>query len=178
MGKRRDIYRGRHEAGFNIDRDIDLAHLRELTGIPELEPREYNYFGLYMRNIVNILLNSADFRGYPEDVKQDITSEALVDMIKARCKFKGGDHPQPTAPFNYFYRIAYHSAQHCLTLYYRMQSRMCPASQVGQQNRFDDGGPVDDILETEQTDWDLIAESLRYSQKEAVESEIEKGVPS
>jgi hypothetical protein len=49
---------------------------------------------------------------------------------------------------------------------------------VGQQNRFDDGGPVDDILETEQTDWDLIAESLRFSQKEALEAKIEEGVPS
>ena len=160
--KKRDIYRGRHEAGFDQDRDIDLQHLRELMAMPDLAGMEYNYFGLYVMNIVKIMLNGAKFRGYPEDVKQDLTSEALVDMLKARNKFDGERYPQPTAPFNYLYRIGFHSFQHVLKNYYRMQARMVPASQVGHADMLADGSEfTDDILDRAITDWDAIAENLR-----------------
>lgn len=178
MAQKRDIYRKVGEPGFNIDTDIDLEYLRRLMETPEPQPKDFNMYGVFIRNIIKIVQNDHHFRGYPDYLKDDMMSEALVDLVKARTKFKSKDYPRPSAPFYYLWRIAFNSCAHVCEHYYRMQNRMYPASQVGQQNRFDDGGPVDDILETERTDWDLIAESLRYSQKEAVEAKIEEGVPS
>lgn len=161
---RRDIYRGRHERGFNADRDVDLAHLRELMSTEDIDDVGYNYYGLYCMNIIRIMLNSCNFRGYPDDVKADMMSEASLDMVKARTKFDSGKYTAPTAPFNYLYRIGFHSFQHVLTVYYRtMQNRFVAASQVGKA-RLADGEDFDeDILDKAVTDWDAIAENLRAS---------------
>lgn len=165
MAKRqkRDIYRGRQDPEFNLDRDIDLEHLRSLLGPRELDGLEYDFLGLYIRNIIRIMLNSAKFRGYGDDVKEDMSGEAMIDMLKARAKFKGADYPQRTAPFSYLYRIGYHSFQHVLGNYYRMQNRMTPASQVGAGTSLMDSAEEfsDDIIEKAVNDWDAIAENLR-----------------
>lgn len=162
-GRRRDIYRGRLDAGFDIDRDVDLAHLREIMETEEPENEDYNFFGLYVRNIILIMLNSAHFRGYQDDVKEDIMGEALIDCLKARRKFRGDEYPQPSAPFNYLYRIGFRSAQHVLAKYYLMQNRMVAASLVGQGTHLMDSPEefTDDIIEKAVNDWDAIAENLR-----------------
>lgn len=160
--RRRDVYKGRHEPGFDITKDIDLAHLRELMGKETVDNVEHNYYGLYVTNIINIMLNSYHFRGYDEEVKHDILTEGMIDALKARTKFDGTKYPQPTAPFSYIYKICFHSAQHVLTQYYKMQSRMIPASLVGQGSKCMDGSEFDDdILDKAETDWNAIAESLR-----------------
>lgn len=162
-GKKRDIYRGRHEAGFDINRDIDLAHLRAIMGMEEPTNEDYNFFGLYVENIIKIMLNGAKFRGYPEDVKEDLAGEARIDMLKARRKFKGDLFPARTAPFNYLFRVGFHSFQHVLSNYYEMQHRMVAASQVGSGTRLMDS-PVeftDDIIEKAVNDWEEIEENLR-----------------
>lgn len=159
--KPRDIYKGRHDAGFNADKDVDLAHLREIMGTEDVDAMNYNFYGIYLRNIIRIMLDSHHFRGYPEDVKMDIESEALIDGLKARTKFDGAKFPAPTAPFNYLYRICYHSAQHVLTNYYKMQVKMVPASQCGAGTKFVDGSDFDtNILDKAPTDWGVIKEHL------------------
>ena len=148
---------------FDIDRDIDLAHLREIMSKETITNEEYNYYGLYLMNIIKIVLNSHWFRGYPDDLKEDMSTEALIDTIPARLKFDGERYTKPTAPFNYIWRIVYHSCQHVLKNYYLMQHRMVSASRVGQGTRLMDS-PVeftDDILEKAVNDWDAIAENLR-----------------
>lgn len=165
-GRRRDVYKGRHDAGFDIDKDIDLEHMREISAMEDPSNEDYNFYGLYVRNIIRIMLNAAKFRGYPDDVKEDIMGEALIDCLKARRKFRGEDYPQPTAVFNYTYRIAYHSAQHILARYYLMQNRMVAASQVGQGTHLMDSPEefTDDIIEKAVNDWDAIAENLRSAE--------------
>lgn len=159
--KPRDIYKGRFEPGFDINKDVDLAHLREIMSMDEVDNTDYNYYGLYITNIINIMLNSYHFRGYDEEVKHDILTEGLIDALKARTKFNGEKYPQPTAVFNYIWRIAYHSAQHVLTKYYQMQNRMVPASLCGKDTKLSDGSDFDeDILDKAKTDWDAIYEHL------------------
>ena len=46
-GHRRDIYKGRFDPGFCLDKDVDLEHLRELMTRDEITNEEYNYYGLY-----------------------------------------------------------------------------------------------------------------------------------
>ena len=158
---KRDIYKGRHDKGFDINKDVDLQHLRELMSKSDIDAVSYNYYGLYCSNIIKIMLESVKFRGYPDDVKDDLTSEAVLDMLKARTKFDGAKYTQPSAPFNYLYRIGFHSFQHVLTVYYRMQNKMVPASLVGKGTRLADGDDFDeDILEKAVTDWDAIYEHL------------------
>lgn len=162
--KRRDIYRGRFDPGFDASRDIDLQHLRELCGAEEIGGMEYNYFGSYCMNIVKILHNNAHFRGYPDDVKDDMMSEALVDMIKARRKFRGEEYPAPTAPFSYFFRIGYRSCLHVLDNYYKTrQNLFTPASQVGAGTCLMDSSEEfsDDIIEKAVNDWEAIELNLR-----------------
>lgn len=159
---KRDIYKGRHDKGFDINKDVDLQHLRELMSKSDIDAVSYNYYGLYCSNIIKIMLESVKFRGYPDDVKDDLTSEAVLDMLKARTKFDGAKYTQPSAPFNYLYRIGFHSFQHVLTVYYRMQNKMVPASLCGKGTKLADGGDFDeDILDKAVTDWDAIAENLR-----------------
>lgn len=158
---KRDIYKGRHDKGFDINKDVDLQHLRELMSKSDIDAVSYNYYGLYCSNIIKIMLESVKFRGYPDDVKDDLTSEAVLDMLKARTKFDGAKYTQPSAPFNYLYRIGFHSFQHVLTVYYRMQNRMVPASLCGKGTKLADGDDFDeDILEKAVTDWDQIYEHL------------------
>lgn len=158
----RDIYKGRFDEGFDINRDVDLAHLREIMAIGDIDNENYNYYGLYCSNIIKIMLNSSRFRGYADDVKEDLTSEAILDMLKARTKFDGAKYTQPSAPFNYLYRIGFHSFQHVLANYYKMQNRMVPASLVGNGTKLSDGDDFDeDILDKAVTDWDAIADNLR-----------------
>lgn len=164
MAKRkRDIYRNRFDPLFDSDRDIDLAHLRELMTKETVDNVEYNYYGLYITNIIKIVLNSHWFRGYPDDVKEDMMSESLIDTLKARTKFHGDKYPQPTAVFNYIWRIAYHSCQHVLVNWYKMQNRMVAASHVGEHTKLADGFEdfTDDIIDKAVNDWDAIAENLR-----------------
>lgn len=159
--KARDIYKGRYDREFDINRDVDLDHLREIMSKEVVDNVDYNYYGVYITNIIKIMLNSNHFRGYTEDVKQDIMSEALIDLIKARTKFDGAKFTAPTAPFNYLYRISYHSAQHVLSNYYKMQVKMVPASVCGAGTKFVDGSDYDDdILNKAVTDWDVIREHL------------------
>lgn len=160
--KPRDIYKGRFEKGFDINRDVDLAHLREIMAMQEVDNANYNYYGLYIQNIINIMLNSYHFRGYDDEVKHDILTEGMIDALKARTKFDGAKYPQPSAPFNYIYRVCFHSAQHVLTNFYKMQNRMVPASQCGNGTKFSDGDDYDeDILNKALTDWDAVAEHLQ-----------------
>ena len=44
--KPRDIYKGRFDTGFNADRDVDLAHLREIMSKDEVDNLEYYYYGI------------------------------------------------------------------------------------------------------------------------------------
>lgn len=160
--KPRDIYKGRFEQGFDINRDVDLTHLREIMAMDEVDNTNYNYYGLYIQNIIRIMLNSYHFRGYDEEVKHDILAEGMIDALKARTKFDGAKYPQPSAPFNYIYRICFHSAQHVLTNFYKMQNRMVPASQCGKGTKLSGGGDYDeDILNKALTDWDEVAEHLQ-----------------
>lgn len=161
--QKRDIYKGRHDEGFDINKDVDLAHLRELMSVDDISNADYNYFGLYTRNIIKIMLNSSKFRGYDDAVKEDLEGEAMFDMLRARRKFKPELYPQPSAPFNYLYRIGYHSFQHVLENYYHMQNRMVPASQVGAGALLMDSAIEfsDDILDKAVADWDEIAANLR-----------------
>ena len=161
---KRDIYKGRHDKGFDINKDVDLQHLRELMSKSDIDAVSYNYYGLYCSNIIKIMLESVKFRGYPDDVKDDLTSEAVLAMLEARTKFDGAKYTQPSAPFNYLYRVGFHSFQHVLTVYYRMQNKMVPASLCGKGTKLADGGDFDeDILDKAVTDWDAIAENLRAS---------------
>ena len=161
--KRRDIYRGRMDPAFDIERDVDLEHLRSLLGPRELDGLEYDYLGLYLRNIGRIMLNSAQFRGYGDDVKEDMLGEAIIDMLKARRKFNGEAYPQRCAPFNYMYRVGYHSFQHVLANFYLMQNRMTPASHVGAGTCLMDSSEEfsDDIIEKAVNDWEEIELNLR-----------------
>ena len=160
--QKRDIYRGRFDEGFDIDRDVDLEHLRAIMGQENLSNEDYNFYGLYCRNIARIMLNGAKFRGYSDDVKEDLEAEALIDMLKVRRKFKGDQYPQRTAPFNYLFRIGFHSFQHVLGNYYRMQSRMTPASYVGKGVKLMDSVDdfSEDILEKASEDWEAIMDNL------------------
>lgn len=161
---KRDIYRGRNDAGFDINKDVDLAHLRELMTVEEPTPLDYNYYGLYCKNIIKIMLNSSNFRGYADDVKEDMEGRAMIDMIKARTKFKGDKYPQPTAPFNYLFRIGFHSFQHELSDYYKMRDKMVPASLVGSARLMDSSEYFDDdILDGAAVDWDEIVLNLKSS---------------
>lgn len=162
---RRDIYKSRFEEGFDLNRDIDLGHLRTLMVTDDLKDSEYNYYGLYIRNIIKIMLNSSHFRGYSDDVKEDLEAEATIDMLKARRKFASDKYPQATAPFNYLYRIGFHSFQHVLANYYKMQCKMTPASQVGSGSFVMDSSDEfsEDILDKAITDWDAIAVNLSAS---------------
>lgn len=162
---RRDIYKNRFDEGFDINKDIDLGHLRELMATEEIKDSEYNYYGLYIKNIIKIMLNSGHFRGYDDDVKEDLEAEATIDMLKARTKFNGEKYPQATAPFNYLYRIGFHSFQHVLSNYYRMQCKMVPASRVGTNSFMMDSSDefTEDIIEKAITDWDAIADNLSAS---------------
>ena len=54
--QRRDIYKSRFDNGFDLDKDIDLKHLRSLMTTDELSGSEYNYYGLYVKNIIKIML--------------------------------------------------------------------------------------------------------------------------
>ena len=170
--KRRDIYRGRMDPAFDIERDVDLEHLRSLLGDRELDGLEYDYLGLYLRNIGRIMLNSAQFRGYGDDVKEDMLGEAIIDMLKARKKFRGDDYPQPCAPFNYCFRVGYHSFQHVLGNYYLMQNRMTPASHVGSGTCLMDSSEEfsDDIIEKAVNDWEEIELNLRGTTPERPQS--------
>lgn len=154
--QKRDIYKGRFDDGFDINRDIDLEHLREIMSSVEITNADYNFYGLYVKNIIGILLNSSKFRGYPEDVQEDLAGEATIDMVKARTKFDGVNHPQRTAPFNYLYRIGYHSFQHVLSNYYRMQNRMTPATVL------EDCATLDraECNEDGTLDWDAVVQNL------------------
>ena len=99
MAKRqpRDIYKGRFDSGFDINKDVDLSHLRDIMAKADVGNVDYNYYGLYCENIIKIMLNSSNFRGYADDVKDDLRAEALIDMLKARNKFDGAKYTQPTA---------------------------------------------------------------------------------
>ena len=171
-GHKRDIYRGRFDEGFDINNDVDLAHLRELMTTEEISNEEYNYYGLYVTNVIKIMLNASSFRGYDEDVKESIMGEALYDCLRARLKFDGAKYPQPSAPFNYAYRIAFRSAQHVLANYYLMQNRMVAASHVGEHTKLADGFEdfTDDIIDKAVNDWDAIAENLRGTMPEKPQS--------
>lgn len=162
---RRDIYKSRFDDGFDLNKDIDLGHLRTLMVTDDLNGSEYNYYGLYLRNIIKIMLNSGHFRGYSDDVKEDLEAEATIDMLKARRKFASDKYPQATAPFNYLYRIGFHSCQHVLSNYYKIQSKMTPASQVGSGSYVMDSSDEfsEDILDKAVTDWDAIADNLSAS---------------
>lgn len=158
----RDIYKGRFDEGFDINNDVDLAHLREIMAIDDIDNESYNYYGIYCTNIIKIMLNSSRFRGYDDDVKDDLRSEAIYDMLKARTKFDGAKYTQPSAPFNYLYRVGFHSFQHVLANYYKMQNRMVPASLVGKGTKMSGGDDFDeDIIDKAATDWDDIADNLR-----------------
>lgn len=164
--QKRDIYRGVSDPAFDIDRDVDLEYLRRLTEIEEISNADYNMYGVFVRNIIRICLNSHWFRGYPQDVKDDMMSEALYDTLRARRKFDSAKYPQRTAVFNYYWRITYHSCQHVLDNYYKYKNNLfTPASQVGSGAVVYDSSDefCDDVLEKAVTDWDLIAESLRDS---------------
>lgn len=163
--QRRDIYKSRFDDGFDLNKDIDLGHLRSLMLTDDINGTEYNYYGLYIRNIIKIMLNSGHFRGYDDDVKEDLEAEATIDMLKARRKFAADKYPQATAPFNYLYRIGFHSFQHVLGKYYQMQSKMTPASQVGSGSYVMDSSDEfsEDILDKAVTDWDAIADNLSAS---------------
>ena len=160
--QRRDIYRRREDPGFDINRDVDLVHLRSLMGPVEVNETEHNFYGLYCQNIIRIMLNGAKFRGYPEQVKDSMAFEAIVDLVRARKKFKGDAYPQPTAPFNYLFRIGYHSFQHVLKNYYASTAELeeIPASMVGVGTLTASGEEFDgDILE-KATGWEAIEECL------------------
>jgi hypothetical protein len=129
--QKRDIYKSREDAGFDINKDIDLMHLRQLMSTEELNYMDYNYYGLYIKNIIKIMLNSSHFRGYSDDVKEDLEGEATIDMLKARVKFNSEKYPQPTAPFNYLYRVGFHSFQHVLAKYYQLQNKIVPECELG-----------------------------------------------
>jgi hypothetical protein len=161
--QRRDIYRSRFDAGFDINRDIDLGHLRSLMATDDIKDGDYNFYGLYVKNIIKIMLNSSHFRGYDDDVKEDLEAEATIDMLKARTKFAGEKYPQPSAPFNYLYRIGFHSFQHVLANYYQIRCKIIPASQVGSGSLMMDSSDdfSEDILDKAVTDWDAIADNLR-----------------
>lgn len=159
--KRRDIYKKRTDPGFCANRDVDLEHLRTIMATEDLSPMEYNYYGLYVQNIVRISLNCDNFRGYDEYVKDDMRMEALIDCVKARKYFKSDKYPAATAPFNYLMTIAKHSFQHVLEKFYRMQNKMVAASNIEKGASSLDGSPVDsDLIDRAVTDWDLIAENL------------------
>lgn len=165
-GHRRDIYKGRFDPGFCLDKDVDLEHLRDLMTREKITNEEYNYYGLYIRNIINIVLNSHWFRGYPEDVKEDMMTESLIDTIKVRLKFNGEKYPNPSAPFNYIWRVAFHSCQHVLDNYYKTrQNLFTPASQVGAGTCLMDSSEEfsDDIIEKAVNDWEEIELNLRDS---------------
>lgn len=159
---KRDIYKGRFEPGFNIDRDVDLAHLRAIMDIQEPSNDDLNHYGLYCKNIIKIMLNSAKFRGYPDEVKENMEFEALVDMLKARNKFKSDEYPAPSAPFNYLFRIGYHGFQRVLSVYYKHkdEAEIIPASLVGINVRTSTGDVFDGDILDKATDWDAIIENL------------------
>lgn len=167
-GKRRDVYRKRTDPLFNVNEDIDLEHMRHVMSVEEPSNEDLNYFGLYVTNIIKIMLNSSKLRGYPDDVKEDIMGEALYDSLRARTKFKSEKYPQATAPFSYIYKISFHSAQHVLTNWYNMQNRMVAASHVGEHTKLADGFEdfTDDIIDKAVNDWDAIAENLRCTTPE------------
>ena len=160
--QKRDIYKGRTDEGFNIDRDVDLVHLRAIMGTEDPSNDDLNHYGLYCKNIIKIMLNSAKFRGYPDDVKENLDFEALVDMLKARQKFKGDEYPQASAPFNYLYRIGFNAFRRVLVNFYKHkdEAEMIPASLVGANVRTSSGEAFDGDLIEKAPDWDAIIENL------------------
>lgn len=155
--QRRDIYKGRNEPGFDVNRDIDLDHLRAIMSADDISNQDYNFYGLYVQNIIRIMLNSSHFRGYGDDVKEDMSGEAMIGMLKARRKFDGEKFSARTAPFNYLYRIGFHCFQHVLANFYRMQDRMVPES-------VESAGKALERAETEDgaLDWDAVVDNLAF----------------
>lgn len=151
--KKRDIYKSRKDDGFNINRDVDLQHLRYLMSVENIGASDYNYYALYCKNIIRIMFDSAKFKYYDDDVKEDMESEAIIDMLKARTKFNAIKFTEATAPFNYLYRIAFHSFQHILKIYYRFRSNCVPCSSIVSTDF--------DITEKATTEWSVIADNYK-----------------
>ena len=116
--QKRDIYKTRTAPNFDIYSDIDLADLRDLMSTEILTSAEYDRYGLYCLNLLKILCKNHKFIGYSDSVKEDLCGAALPDILVARRTFKGSDYPQPTAPFNYLYRISYNAFARTLKNYY------------------------------------------------------------
>lgn len=158
--KKRDIYKKVGEPGFNLDRDVDLEYLRRTMETEKLSDHDYNMFGLFARNIIQIVQNDYHFRGYPDYLKEDMMSESLLDVIKARTKFKGKDYPNKSAPFYYLWRIAFNACARVCDHYYKMQSKMIPASLVGANVRTSSGEPFDGDIIEKAPDWSAVIENL------------------
>lgn len=160
--KRRDVYKGRFDEGFDIEKDVDLVHLKKLMMMPEVEGKEYNWYGVYIQNIIKISLHDDHFRGYPDDVIEDMTTEALIDCVKARKHFNAEKYPTATAPFNYLMTVAKHSFIHVLDKYYKTkQNLIFAASRIEENTKTMDGDDFDSsLIDKAATDWNEIHENL------------------
>lgn len=162
MRKKRDVYKGRFDEGFDIDKDVDLTHLKALMLTKEPDPREYNWYGIYVANIIKISLHDDHFRGYPDDVTEDMSTEALIDCVKARTHFNAEKYPTATAPFNYLMTVAKHAFLHVLDKYYKTkQNLITAASHIEAKTRNMDGTEFDSgLIDKAATDWNEIHENL------------------
>ena len=158
-----DIYIKSTDNSFKPDRDIDREHLRELMSKQSLTQSEYDQYGLYCSSVARILLSRSEFRNYPDDVKEEMRGEALIDTLKARQKFNADKYKQLSAAFSYLYRISYHSFQHVLKKYYRSkQNLILAASRVDNaENRIFEGECFDpELIQSYLVDWDKISAML------------------
>lgn len=163
--RKRDIYKGRGDEGFDLEKDIDLAHLRTLMTTETLSYSDNEYYGIYCRNIAKIMLNSGKFVGYPPSLKEEIEGNAILKMLTARVHFDD-KYDAPSAPFNYLYRCAYNSCLKTIMAYYKMQDKMIPVSELPNGAHRSDGTTMEiDYFDSAITDWDEIADHLRYAPK-------------
>lgn len=72
--------------------------------------------GIYMKAIATHMLGSGSFRGYPQDLKEDMVGEAVLKMMKNLKNLKA---EKKQAFFNYLTRCCYCSFITTLSKYYR-----------------------------------------------------------
>ena len=130
--KHREQHREFTDKDFKWGKEIDNKDLRYLLTKPgELSYSENERFGFYVYALIDVLCGNPHFCHYCENVREQIMGSAMVDMLKARGKFKGDKYPLESAPFNFLFRIGFNACSRWLKRYYQRKNAVddaCPMS--------------------------------------------------
>lgn len=81
--------------------------------------KEYELLGNCIMTLIRIVLNNVKFRYQPDNIREDIVTEAYVDIFTALQK-KCFDPTKGNA-YSYFFRLAYVSGIHVLEKYNKIR---------------------------------------------------------